>query len=332
MENNYQKKSLQIIANSKKYIAISLAAIALLLCVTIFNIASGNGAFNLDVEFSGGTAVVVDMGQDVNETEIEDFIKENSEETNPLVRKYDGGTTIEIKIQETDSTTVQNLVSGFITEFGLTEESIVSTNTFSSTVSKEMQKSAFVAMLVAFIAILIYVGLRFKDFTMGVSAIIALLHDITFVILFYSVMRIPLNYSFIAVLLTIVGYSINATIVIFDRARENKRSRPSLDDGEIMNMSINQTITRSIYTSITTLLAILFLYIFGVESMKEFSLPIVFGIAVGTYSSVFISGSVWYNLRGLKANKEAGKKDVKVNAVKKEETKKEDTKKEEAAN
>ncbi len=128
-------------------------------------------------------------------------------------------------------------------------------------------------------------------------------------------MRIPLNYSFIAVLLTIVGYSINATIVIFDRARENKHARPSLDDGEIMNMSINQTITRSIYTSFTTLLAILFLFIFGVESMKQFSLPIVFGIAVGTYSSVFISGSVWYSLKTMKSKKEEKAKEVQAKEV-----------------
>ncbi len=302
-----ERKSLQIIQNSKKYIAISLTAIALLLCVTIFNIASGNGAFNLDVEFSGGTQIVVDMGQDVDTASIEDFIKTNSTETNPLVRKYDGGTTIEIKIQETDSTKVQELVSGFLTQYNLTQENIISTNTFSSTVSKEMQTRAVLAMFVACIAILLYVGLRFKDFAMGLSAIIALLHDITFVILFYSVMRIPLNYSFIAVLLTIVGYSINATIVIFDRARENKKSRPSLDEGEVMNMSINQTLTRSIYTSITTLLAIVFLFIFGVESMKEFSLPIIFGIAVGTYSSIFISGSVWYNIRKMKAKKSENK-------------------------
>ncbi len=299
-----ERKSLQIIKNSKKYIAISLTAIALLLCVTIFNIANGNGAFNLDVEFSGGTAIVVDMGQDVDVASIEEFIKANSEETNPLVRKYDGGTNIEIKIQETDSATVQQLTAGFLAQYNLTDENVVSTNTFSPTVSKEMQSSAVFAMLVACIAILIYVGIRFKDFTMGISSIIALLHDITFVILFYSVMRIPLNYSFIAVLLTIVGYSINATIVIFDRARENKNARPSLDEAEIMNMSINQTLTRSMYTSATTLIAILFLYIFGVESMKEFSLPIMFGVAGGTYSSVFISGSVWYLLKSKKISKD----------------------------
>ncbi len=291
------KRNLEIIKNSKKYIASSLVAIIAMLVIMIVNISSGKGAFNLDVEFSGGTSIVVDMGQEVNVEEIETFIKENSAEQNPVVRQYEGSTEIEIKIQETDSVVLENLINGFIANYGLTNDSIVSTATFSSTVSGEMKSSAVLAILVACVAITIYVAFRFNDVTMGLSAIVALLHDVTFVVLFYAVSRIPLNYSFIAVLLTVVGYSINATIVIFDRARENRKTRPSMDNGELMNMSINQTITRSIYTSLTTLLAITFLYFMGVESMKQFSLPILFGILVGTYSSIFISGSVWYFLK-----------------------------------
>ncbi len=290
-------KTFEIIKNSKKFIAGSLVAIAALLVVVIFNIASGNGMFNLDVEFSGGTSIVVDFGNVVDVEEIETYIKDNSEETNPVVRNYEGNSYIEIKIQETDSVAVETLIDGFLENYSLTNENIISINSFSATVSNEMQTSAVFAILVACLAILVYVGIRFKDFIMGGSAIIALLHDIVFVVLFYAAFRIPLNYSFIAVLLTIIGYSINATIVIFDRARENKAHRPNLDEGELMNMSINQTITRSIYTSATTFLAILFLYVFGVDSMKQFSLPILFGVAVGTYSSIFISGSVWYNLK-----------------------------------
>ncbi len=291
------KRNLEIIKNSKKYIACSLVAICAMLVIMIVNISSGDGAFNLDVEFSGGTSIVVDMGQDVNVEEIETFIKNNSAEQNPLVRQYEGSTEIEVKIQETDSVVLENLISGFLVNYDLTNEDIVSTATFSSTVSGEMKSSAVLAILVACIAITIYVAFRFNDVTMGLSAIVALLHDVTFVVLFYAVSRIPLNYSFIAVLLTVVGYSINATIVIFDRARENRKTRPSMDNGELMNMSINQTITRSIYTSLTTLLAITFLYFMGVDSMKQFSLPILFGILIGTYSSIFISGSVWYYLK-----------------------------------
>ncbi len=296
-------KTFEIIKNSKKFIAGSLVVIAALLCVVIYNIASGNGMFNLDVEFSGGTSIVVDFGEVVDVEEIETYIMENSEETNPVVRNYEGNSYIEIKIQETDSVAVETLIDGFLETYNLTNEDIISTNSFSATVSNEMKTSAVGAIFVACIAILIYVGIRFKDFVMGGSAIIALLHDIIFVVLFYAAFRIPLNYSFIAVLLTIIGYSINATIVIFDRARENKQTRPNLDDGELMNMSINQTLTRSIYTSITTFLAIFFLYIIGVDSMKQFSLPILFGVAIGTYSSIFISGSVWYNVKAkIKAN------------------------------
>ncbi len=297
-------KTFEIIKNSKKFIAGSLVVIAALLVVVIYNIASGNGMFNLDVEFSGGTSIVVDFGEVVDVEEIETYIKDNSEETNPVVRNYEGNSFIEIKIQETDSVAVETLIDGFLETYGLTNENIVSTNSFSATVSNEMQTSAIFAILVACVAIAIYVGIRFKDFVMGGSAIVALLHDIVYLVLFYAVFRIPLNYSFIAVLLTIIGYSINATIVIFDRARENKSRRPNLDDGELMNMSINQTLTRSIYTSVTTFLAILFLYIFGVDSMKQFSLPILFGVAIGTYSSIFISGSVWYTVRARIKTKE----------------------------
>lgn len=292
-------KNLEIIKNSKKYIATSLIAIALMLVVMIINISSGNGPFNLDVEFSGGTSIILDMGQDseVDTDEINKLIQEHIDGANSSVRNYEDSDEIEIKLQETDSVKIETIIDAILEKYGLTNEAITSTYSFSSTVSKEMQRDAVVALIVACIAMLIYVGVRFKDFTMGASAIIALMHDITFVVLFYAVMRIPLNYSFIAVLLTVVGYSINATIVIFDRARENKLKRPSLDEGELMNMSIKQTITRSINTSLTTLLAITFLYVFGVDSMKQFSLPIMFGVLIGTYSSIFISGSVWYNLR-----------------------------------
>lgn len=312
-------KTLEIIKNSKKYIAGSLIAIAVLLVIMIVNIVSGNGAFNLDVEFSGGTSIVLDMGEDFTDVEgMKTYISDNTDETNPAVRKYEDSSYVEIKIQETDNLEVQSFVEAITTNYGLEDEDIISTNSFSPTVSSEMRNSAILAIFVACVAILIYVAIRFKDVTMGISSIIALLHDVTFVILFYAAFRIPLNYSFIAVLLTIIGYSINATIVIFDRARENRKARPSLPDGDVMNMSINQTVTRSIYTSITTLLAILFLFFMGVDSMKQFSLPILFGVAVGTYSSVFISGSVWYNLRkkiNNKNNKNSNSKDNKQKTV-----------------
>ncbi len=300
-------KNIEIIKNSKKYIAGSLTAMAIMLAVLIFNVVSGNGAFNLDVEFSGGTSIVIDMGQPVDVAEVETLIGD-SVEGNKLVRNYEGSNEIEIKLQETDSVIVESVVDKVLEKYGLTNAAIVSTYSFSPSVSKEMQTNAVLALIVACGAILIYVGIRFKDFIMGASSICALIHDIMFIVLFYSVTRIPLNYSFIAVLLTIVGYSINATIVIFDRARENKLRRPSMDEGELMNMSINQTVTRSIYTSITTLLAIFFLFVFGVDSMQQFALPIIFGIAIGTYSSVFISGSIWYSLRNMKANREVKEK------------------------
>ena len=157
-----------------------------------------------------------------------------------------------------------------------------------------MQEKAFLAVAVSCIAMLIYVSLRFRDFKIGASCIIALLHDALIVLACYAIFRIPLNNSFIAAILTVLGYSINASIVIFDRLRENKRRLGSRDSENVMNISIKQSMRRSLYTSLTTFFTILALYIFGVQSVKEFALPIVVGIICGTYSSVFLAGSLWY--------------------------------------
>ena len=146
---------------------------------------------------------------------------------------------------------------------------------------------------------LIYVSFRFKNFKIGASAIIALLHDALVLVSFYAIFRIPLNDSFIAAILTILGYSINATIVIFDRIRENKGKNSKVDE-EIMNNGINESLRRSIFTSLTTFFTVISLYIFGVESVKIFALPIAIGIVCGTYSSIFLAGSIWYMLDNIK--------------------------------
>lgn len=165
-------------------------------------------------------------------------------------------------------------------------------NVVSASTAKNLAKSAIVMSLLAAIAILIYVAFRF-DFTSGVCAVIALAHDIVVLCGIYSVFRIKIDTNFIAALLTVLGYSINNTIVIFDRIRENTRRAKKETYSEIANLSINQTLKRSINTTITTLLTIGMVYILGVESIKVFALPIIIGIFVGTYSSIFVAGSIW---------------------------------------
>ena len=169
---------------------------------------------------------------------------------------------------------------------------VASVDSISETVGKELWKSAATSIAIAALLMLLYITFRFEVLS-GLSAVIALIHDLLIMISFYVIFRVPVNTSFIAAILTILGYSINATIVIFDRIRENARFAKKVPFAETVNKSIWQTLNRSINTSLTTLFTLVVLYIIGVQSIKEFALPLIVGIVAGTYSSVFISGPVW---------------------------------------
>lgn len=187
------------------------------------------------------------------------------------------------------------------------EEKAISFETISSTVSSEMRREAVNAVIIAIILILIYIWFRFKDIRFAGSAVLALIHDVLVVFACYAVVRISVGKTFIACMLTIVGYSINATIVIFDRIRENLEVKKKADLAEIVNASITETLTRSIYTSITTFTMIAVLYIIGVATIKEFALPLMVGVVAGGFSSVCITGVLWYLLK-KRAEKQVEKK------------------------
>ena len=190
------------------------------------------------------------------------------------------------------------------------DDSLISAESISSTVSSEMRRDAFIAVVVATICMLIYIWFRFKDIRFASSAVLALVHDVLVVLAFYALFRVSVGNAFIACMLTIVGYSINATIVIFDRIRENMQgvSKKKLDLKEVVNLSITQTLTRSIYTSLTTFIMIAVLYVIGVAAIREFALPIMVGIVCGAYSSVCITGALWYVLKSRAMKKENVKK------------------------
>ena len=263
------------------------------------NQAKGNGIFNFDIEFTGGTEMTVHMG-DVPNDEIVQVVKDVTGQSNPQVQKLIGTENVTIKTQSMDSETRTELSKALKEKFSLTDDAILSVQDISGTISGEMQKTAAVAVIIACVAMLIYITIRFMDLKMGVSSILALVHDVLIMLAFYAIFRIPVNNSFIAALLTVLGYSINATIVIFDRVRENKKLMGRSSTEEIINTSLYQTMRRSIYTSLTTLFAIGAVYVFGVQSVKEFALPMMVGIISGAYSSVFLSGSIWYTLTGKK--------------------------------
>ncbi len=197
---------------------------------------------------------------------------------------------------------IASVIAAVAQEYDL-EDADFSVTQISATISSEMTKNAVLAVFLSCIAMLIYVSLRFKDIRTGSSSIIALIHDALIVLTCYALLRIPLSNSFIAAILTVLGYSINASIVIFDRIRENKNSHRKWSAEQLVNTSVSQCMKRSIYTSLTTLFTIGALYVLGVQSIKEFALPIVVGIVAGTWSSILISGSVWYLLEKIKFNK-----------------------------
>ena len=212
------------------------------------------------------------------------------------LQNVQGSNDIVIKTQILDKETRGDLKDVLVEKYGVDEKSIEE-QSISGVVSDEMQKDAILAVVIAGICMLIYIWFRFKDIKFGASAVFALLHDVLCVLTVYTLVRIPVGNTFIACMLTIVGYSINATIVIFDRIRENRQVmyRASLED--VVNSSITQTLSRSINTSLTTFISVFVLYIMGVASIREFALPLMAGIIAGAWSSIFITGTLWYLMK-----------------------------------
>lgn len=281
-----------IVEKRNIWFSISLTVIIIGLLFMPINVFMGNGALNYDVEFVGGTQLLLSIGQEFNNDDIANTVKEVTSQTTPQIQRILGEQQVNIKLKSIDDETRNNLINKLKENYPNVEALEVSN--VSSTISGEMQRTAILAVTIACLAMLAYITFRFKNLQSGLSAILALLHDVLIVIGVYAVLRIPINTSFIAAMLTIVGYSINNTIVIFDRIRENRKAYKRNDLERLINNSVKQTITRSLFTSITTLFTIASIYILGVQSIKDFALPIIVGIIAGTYSSIFISTSLWY--------------------------------------
>jgi len=283
---------MQIIKNKNKFFLISFGLILIGIIIMLYNFFNNKQVFNYDIEFSGGTAFEININQDFINSDIENIVKQVTKQSAPQVQRVLNTNQVIIKIKSVNKNTRDELINKLAEKYSFDKEKSVRISDVSATISNEMQRVAIISVLLACLAILIYISFRFKNFKTGSCAVLALLHDASITILFYSVFRIPLNYSFIAVILTILGYSINATIVIFDRIRENKlKYKTKL---ELVDISVAQTMRRSVFTSLTTLLSIICLYILGVPSIKDFALPIIIGIICGTYSSVCIATSLWY--------------------------------------
>lgn len=277
----------------------------------------GDNALNYSLEFSGGTATNVTFNEEMDikqiDSEVTPLVEEVTGDKNVQPTKVVGTNQVIIKTRSLTLDERQSLNQALVDEFGV-DESLISAESISATVSSEMRRDAIVAVIVATVFMLLYIWFRFKDIRFASSAVLALLHDVLVVLAFYAVARVSVGNTFIACMLTIVGYSINATIVIFDRIRENLHGSKRLENlEEIVNNSITQTLTRSIYTSFTTFVMVAVLYIMGVSSIREFAAPLMVGILCGAYSSVCITGALWLV---MKKKFQGGAKTAAVTAVK----------------
>ncbi len=296
-----ERQPIDFLGKKKVFFVISLVLIIGGFAVMGAGAAGGRGAFSYSLEFEGGTSTTAEFDKDYTideiDAEIVPIVEDVTGDANVQTQKVAGSKQVIIKTKTLDLDTREALNQALEENFGVDASTITAEN-ISSTISSEMRKDAIVAVIAATICMLIYIWFRFKDIRFAASAVTALLHDVLVVLAFYAVSRISVGNTFIACMLTIVGYSINATIVIFDRIREELRLKTKAANlAEVVNKSITQTLTRSIYTSLTTFIMVLFLFIMGVSSMREFALPLMAGILVGAYSSVCITGALWYIMK-----------------------------------
>lgn len=298
-----ERKTINFLGKRKLLFSISGLVIATGLVFLVVNGATGKGIFNFDLEFSGGTSTSITFNEEYTLEEIEDkvipVIKDATGVKTVQQQKVKNSNTVIFKTQMLDLEKRTALNEALEKEFGIdtSDKNVVSSENISATVSTEMRRDAVVAVAVATVLMLLYIWIRFKDVKFATSAIIALLHDILVVIAFYAISRTNVGNTFIACLLTILGYSINATIVIFDRIREEMEISQKDKLIDVVNRSITVTLSRSINTSLTTFIMIFVLYIVGVSSIKEFAAPIMVGIIAGAYSSVCLSGALWFMMK-----------------------------------
>ncbi|MCL1845129.1 MAG: protein translocase subunit SecD [Defluviitaleaceae bacterium] len=275
------------------YFGVSGAILAIGVAFMLIHNGIGNGFFNLDVEFSGGTSFEVTIAQGATTAEVADVVREITGEANPHVQPLIGTSDFIIRTTHTEISMRNELMEALTEEFSLIPDDIQYA-TVSPAVSEEMRNSAIWAIVVASILMLIYISIRFRDLRTGASAVLAQLHDAFAVLCIYAILRIPLNYAFIAVMLTTLGYSINATIIIFDRIRENRTRMPQTEPITLINTSVTQTLRRTLFSTLSSFIAVFMLYVIGVATIRDFTLPIMVGLLFGAYSSVCLSGSAWY--------------------------------------
>lgn len=296
-----ERKPIDFLGKKKVFFAVSIAVILVGFIFMGINGSQGKGVLNYSLEFKGGTSTNVTFDQDYSLEEIDKnivpLIEDATGDNNVQVQKVEGTNQVIFKTQALELDKREAFNKAMVDNFKVDGDEITTEN-ISSTVSSEMRQDAIIAVIIATICMLLYIWFRFKDIRFATSAVLALLHDVLVVLAFYVIARVSVGNTFIACMLTIVGYSINATIVIFDRIREEMKTKKRGEElNELVNRCITRTLTRSIYTSLTTFVMVAILFVMGVSSIKEFALPLMVGIICGAYSSVCITGALWYVMK-----------------------------------
>ena len=315
-----EKKALNFLG--KRNICFIISAVMILAGVAgmVMNKSSIGNAFNYSLDFQGGTSTSVTFNEDMSleriSSEVVPVVESITNSADTQTQKVAGTNEVIIKTRTLSVEERQALDEALVENFGV-DESKITAESISGAVSAEMKRDAVMATAIATVFMLLYIWVRFKDIRFAASAVLALVHDVLVVVACYALAKWSVGSTAIACLLTIVGYSINATIVIFDRIRENiKLMGPKASTVDIVNTSITQTFTRSINTSLTTFVMVFVLFIMGVSSIREFALPLMAGIVCGTYSSVCLTGAMWYVMTTKKQKKDAVEKQAKKDAEK----------------
>lgn len=292
-------KNFSLTKNKKIFFLFTAVCVVLGIVCCIFR------GFNWDVDFAGGTEMTVRIGQNTSDKALQQNIEELikpilGSKFSSIISTGNAGDEVLIRANELSSEERDQVFEAIAAEYNLEQDDLLEVNNVSGAISESLRSSAIIATVIAVVLMLLYITIRF-EFLSAIAAVICLVHDVFFVLVAYSILQLPVNSNVIAVALTILGYSINATIIIFDRIREaNKNLGDKVSFEEKADRSIKATMRRSIFTTITTLLTIGMVYILGVTSIKQFALPLIVGIVAGLYSSVCLSGNLWVVFRNKK--------------------------------
>ena len=287
---NLIKKSFGFIKKRKIFYGISICVIIVGLSVGLIR------GYNYGIDFTGGTMLQIDMGKTVNTAELADTIKEYKLNPSIVLAGKNQDQVIIKTIKALDNEKREEVIKTISKKYNITDKDVLASEQFGPTVGKELKSNAIKSVIIASIGMLIYIIFRFKSWKYGISSVAGLLHDVLVILAIYGLFNITINNPFIAGILTVVGYSINDTIVIFDRIRENRALYKREPLGETIDKSINQTLNRSVMTSLTTLICMVPLTIMVSSSIREFVIPLMVGVLVGTYSSIFLCSPVLYDL------------------------------------